>query len=50
MKAVEYLHQLPAVRPNNSFFSEFQRNFFQPSSPSLFEAGIASYFGSLFIS
>lgn len=27
-----YLHQLPPVLPRNSFFSEFQMNFFQPPS------------------
>lgn len=27
-----YLHQLPPVLPKNSFFSEFQMNFFQPPS------------------
>lgn len=31
-----YLHQLPPVRPRNSFFSEFHRKLFHPPSPSLF--------------
>lgn len=30
-----YSHQLPPVLPKNSFFSEFQMNFFQLPSPSL---------------
>lgn len=42
-----YLHQLPPVRPRNSFFSEFHTNFFHPPS-SLFWAGMV-YCKVLFI-
>lgn len=38
-----YLHQLPPVLPRNSFFSEFQMNFFQlPSSLALPRAMVAA--------